>query len=39
VPYDQVQLTKTDRILERMDLDLAQSKQALAELRAKDLAD
>ncbi|HET9114954.1 MAG TPA: VOC family protein [Gaiellaceae bacterium] len=39
VQYDQVQFTKTDRVLEGMDLELGKSKSALAELRAKGLAD
>jgi len=39
VQYDQVQFTKTGRILEGMGLELTKSEQALAELRAKDLAD
>jgi catechol 2,3-dioxygenase-like lactoylglutathione lyase family enzyme len=39
VQYDQIQFTKTDRILEGMNLELAKSEQALAELRAKGLAD
>jgi lactoylglutathione lyase len=39
VQYDQVQFTKTDRVLEGMDLELGKSGQALAELRAKGLAD
>jgi lactoylglutathione lyase len=39
VQYDQVQFTKTDRILEGMRLELSKSEQALEELRAKGLAD
>jgi catechol 2,3-dioxygenase-like lactoylglutathione lyase family enzyme len=39
VQYDQIQFTKTDRVLAGMDLDLAKSEQALAELREKGLAD
>jgi lactoylglutathione lyase len=39
VQYDQVQFTKTDRILEGMGLELSKSEQALDELRAKGLAD
>ncbi len=39
VQYDQIQFTKTERVLEGMGLELAKSEQALAELRAKDLAD
>ena len=39
VQYDQIQFTKTDRVLEGMNLELAKSEGALAELRAKDLAD
>lgn len=39
VQYDQIQFTKTDRVLAGMGLELAKSEQALAELRAKDLAD
>jgi lactoylglutathione lyase len=39
VQYDQIQFTKTDRILAGMDLKLGKSEQALDELRAKDLAD
>jgi catechol 2,3-dioxygenase-like lactoylglutathione lyase family enzyme len=39
VQYDAVQFTKADRVLSGMDLDLGKSEAALAELRAKDLAD
>lgn len=39
VQYDQIQFTKTDRILEGMGLELGKSEEALAELRAKGLAD
>jgi catechol 2,3-dioxygenase-like lactoylglutathione lyase family enzyme len=39
VQYDQVQFTKTERILDGMGLRLAKSDQALDELRAKGLAD
>ena len=39
VQYDQVQFTKTDRVLTGMSLELAKSESALDELRAKDLAD
>jgi catechol 2,3-dioxygenase-like lactoylglutathione lyase family enzyme len=39
VQYDQIQFTKTPRILQGMGLELGKSDQALAELRAKDLAD
>jgi catechol 2,3-dioxygenase-like lactoylglutathione lyase family enzyme len=39
VQYDQIQFTKTDRVLAGMGLELGKSAQALAELRAKDLAD
>jgi lactoylglutathione lyase len=39
VQYDQVQFTKTDRILDGMGLELSKSEQALDELRAKGLAD
>ena len=38
VQYDQVQFTKTDRILRGMGLELGKTPQALAELQAKDLA-
>ena len=39
VQYDQIQFTKTDRVLEGMNLELGKSAQALSELRAKGLAD
>lgn len=39
VQYDQIQFTKTKRILEGMGLDLGKSGGALDELRAKGLAD
>jgi lactoylglutathione lyase len=39
VQYDQIQFTKTARILEGMGLELDKSEQALAELREKGLAD
>jgi lactoylglutathione lyase len=39
VQYDQIQFTKTERVLDGMALELGKSEQALAELRAKDLAD
>jgi lactoylglutathione lyase len=39
VQYDQIQFTKTDRVLVGMDLELGKSESALEELRAKDLAD
>jgi lactoylglutathione lyase len=39
VQYDQIQFTKTERVLDGMSLDLGKSEQALAELRAKGLAD
>lgn len=39
VQYDQIQFTKTDRILEGMGLELSKSEQALEELREKGLAD
>jgi catechol 2,3-dioxygenase-like lactoylglutathione lyase family enzyme len=39
VQYDAIQFTKTDRVLSGMNLDLGKSEAALAELRAKDLAD
>ncbi len=38
VQYDEVQFTKTERVLTRMGLDLAKTEKALAELRAKGLA-
>jgi len=39
VQYDQIQFTKTKRVLAGMGLALGKSEQALAQLRAKDLAD
>ena len=39
VQYDQIQFSKTDRVLAGMDLELGKSESALAELRAKGLAD
>jgi lactoylglutathione lyase len=39
VQYDQIQFTKTDRVLSGMGLELGKSERALAELRAKNLAD
>jgi lactoylglutathione lyase len=39
VQYDEIQFTKTDRVLEGMRLELGKSEAALAELRAKGLAD
>ena len=39
VQYDQIQFTKTDRVLAGMDLELGKSESALEELRAKDLVD
>ena len=39
VQYDEIQFTKTDRILEGMGLELSKSERALDELRAKGLAD
>jgi lactoylglutathione lyase len=39
VQYDEIQFTKTDRILAGMGLELGKSEQALEELRAQDLAD
>jgi catechol 2,3-dioxygenase-like lactoylglutathione lyase family enzyme len=39
VQYDEIQFTKTDRVLAGMGLELDKSEQALAELRAKGLAD
>jgi len=38
VQYDQVQFTKTERVLRGMGLELDKTPQALAELEAKDLA-
>jgi catechol 2,3-dioxygenase-like lactoylglutathione lyase family enzyme len=39
VQYDEIQFTKTDRVLEGMRLELGKSEAALAELWAKGLAD
>jgi catechol 2,3-dioxygenase-like lactoylglutathione lyase family enzyme len=39
VQYDELQFTKTDRVLAGMGLQLGKSERALAELRAKGLAD
>jgi len=39
VQYDQIQFTKTDRVLSGMGLELGKSESALDELRAKNLAD
>jgi lactoylglutathione lyase len=39
VQYDQIQFTKTDRVLDGMGLRLEKSEAALDELRAKGLAD
>jgi catechol 2,3-dioxygenase-like lactoylglutathione lyase family enzyme len=39
VQYDEIQFTKTERILAGMGLELAKSEQALDELREADLAD
>jgi lactoylglutathione lyase len=39
VQYDQIQFTKTERILAGMGLELGKSEQALEELRSKGLAD
>jgi len=39
VQYDQIQFSKTARVLEGMGLELSKSEQALDELRAKGLAD
>jgi predicted enzyme related to lactoylglutathione lyase len=39
VQYDEVQFTKTERILEGMGLELSKSERALAELREQGLAD
>ena len=39
VQYDEIQFTKTDRVLEGMGLELGKSADAVAELRAKGLAD
>jgi lactoylglutathione lyase len=38
VQYDEVQFTKTERVLRGMGLELGKTPQALAELQAKDLA-
>jgi catechol 2,3-dioxygenase-like lactoylglutathione lyase family enzyme len=38
VQYDQIQFTKTDRVLEGMGLELGKTEAALAELREKGLA-
>jgi catechol 2,3-dioxygenase-like lactoylglutathione lyase family enzyme len=39
VQYDRIQFTKTSRVLAGMGLELGKSESALAELRAKGLAD
>jgi lactoylglutathione lyase len=39
VQYDQIQFTKTERVLDGMGLELDKSERTLAELRAKGLAD
>jgi catechol 2,3-dioxygenase-like lactoylglutathione lyase family enzyme len=39
VQYDQIQFTKTDRVLEGMQLELGKTDAALDELRASGLAD
>ena len=39
VQYDQIQFTKADRVLSGVGLELGKSEHALAELRAKGLAD
>ena len=39
VQYDEVQFTKTDRVLRGMGLELGKTEKALAELRKKGLAD
>ena len=39
VQYDEIQFTKTDRVLAGMGLELDKSERALTELRAKNLAD
>ena len=39
VQYDEIQFTKAERVLAGMGLDLDKSEQALAELRATNLAD
>jgi hypothetical protein len=38
VQYDEVQFTKSDRVLSGMGLELGKTEQALAELREKGLA-
>ena len=38
VQYDQVQFTKSDRVLSGMGLDLGKTEEALAELNEKGLA-
>jgi catechol 2,3-dioxygenase-like lactoylglutathione lyase family enzyme len=39
VQYDEIQFTKTDRVLAGMGLELCKSERALEELRAKNLSD
>jgi lactoylglutathione lyase len=39
VQYDQIEFSKTERVLQGMGLELGKSEQALDELRAKGLAD
>jgi catechol 2,3-dioxygenase-like lactoylglutathione lyase family enzyme len=39
VQYDEIQFTKAERVLQGMELELGKSDRALAELRAKNLAD
>jgi catechol 2,3-dioxygenase-like lactoylglutathione lyase family enzyme len=39
VQYDEIQFTKTDRILAGMGLNLGKSEQALSELRSQNLSD
>jgi catechol 2,3-dioxygenase-like lactoylglutathione lyase family enzyme len=39
VQYDQIQFTKTERVLQGMQLELGKTDKALAELREKGLAD
>jgi lactoylglutathione lyase len=39
VQYDQIQFTKTERVLQGMQLELRKTDKALAELREKGLAD
>jgi lactoylglutathione lyase len=39
VQYDEIQFTKSDRVLAGMGLELGKSERALDELRAKNLAD